>query len=65
MPTTKYIYIYISMRKNERGSPKSSSLLAVYNVVGVVDLLNTHVAFRRLDRWALVTLNNLLREIAR
>ena len=53
------------MRRNERGSPKSSSLLAVYNAIGVIDLLNTRIALCRPDRWLLFALNDLLREAVR
>ena len=49
----------------KRGSPKISSLLAVYNAIVIVDLLNTRITLHRPDHWTLVTLNDLLRGIAR
>ena len=53
------------MRRNERGSPKSLSLLVVDNAIGVIDLLNTRIALYRPDHWLLVALNDLLREVIR
>ena len=53
------------MRKKERGSPKSSSLLAVYNAIGVIDIFYTCIALCRPDRWLLVAFNDLLWEIVR
>ena len=46
-------------------SPKSSSFLAVYNAIRVIDLLNAPVALHRLDHWFLVALNDLLGEAFR
>ena len=50
----------ISRRRNKREGFKGSSLLAVYNAIRVVDLLNTGIALRRSDRWLLLTLDDLL-----
>ena len=48
------------MRRNERGSTKSSSLLMVYYAIGVINWLYTLIALFRPDRWLLVAFNDLL-----
>ena len=53
------------MRRNERGSPKSSSLLTVYNAIGIIILLYARITLCRPDRWLLVAFNDLLWEVVR
>ena len=50
------------MRRNEKGSPKSSSLLTIYNAIWIINLLYARIALCRPDCWLLVTFNDLLWE---
>ena len=46
----------------KKGGPRSLSLLAVYDTIRIVDLLDTRITFCRLDHWLLIALNDLFRE---
>ena len=49
----------------KEGALKSSSLLAVYNAIRIIDLLNARITFHRPNHWLLVAFNDLLREAVR